>query len=136
MPVLAQIFNRAVRAAYTYLGVFFAFALALCLRFLLRTPGNERNLAEQLVFALYVIGHWAIVTAVILPVTFRISPALHGTIGTAGYLVIAAWASLEFHEQGLKGGLLSTLAMLLAFLAYMVVMIFVLMGFVLWEALG
>jgi uncharacterized protein DUF3667 len=121
IPVLAQITADAVRAAYTYLGIFLAVAFALAMRLFVNTPSSRFNVAEHLVFALYTVAHWSIITAFLLPLTFRISPTLHATIGTTGYLIMSFWGSLEFHQAGWRGGVRTALSMAAAFLVYMVV---------------
>ena len=123
VPILSRLFLGAIKAAYSYMGVLFAMALAVFLNLFLRKRTGGYNTAEQLVFALYVIGHWALITSIIMPVTIRISPVLHGTIGTLGYFIVVVVASLDFHQEGAKGGLLSVLAMILAFAVFMVLII-------------
>ncbi len=121
IPLLASITHSAVRAGYTYLGIFLALAFAVGLRFLVKSPDRQFNIAEQLVFAMYTTAHWSVITAVLLPITFRISPTLHATIGTTGYLIITAWSSLDFHQAGARGAFRTVLAMICAFVAYLLV---------------
>lgn len=129
VPVIASILVKAMRAAYSYLGVFFALALAFFLNLFLRKKSGGENLAEQLVFALYMIGHWALLTAFILPFSIRISTTLHGVIGIIGYFVIVFVGSLQFHQRGYKAALASGLSLLLAFLIYLVAMLIVMVGY-------
>lgn len=129
VPVIAGILVKAMRAAYSYLGVIFALSLAFFLNLFLRKKSGGENVAEQLVFALYMIGHWALLTAFILPFSVRISTAAHGAIGIIGYFVIVFVGSLQFHQRGYKAAFASALSLLLAFLIYFVLMLIVMVGF-------
>ncbi|MBO6576044.1 MAG: hypothetical protein JJ896_09650 [Rhodothermales bacterium] len=121
---------RSVTAAYSYMGLFFAFAMAGLLSLFMRKNRGGFNLAEQFVFSLFVIGHWTLFTGLILPITFRISPILHSTIGIGGYFVLFAVASLGFHQEGAKGVLKTSLCLAIAFLAYFIILAIVMMIFV------
>jgi Protein of unknown function (DUF3667) len=136
IPVLARVMASVTRAGYSYVGIFFAVVFALALTLFTRTATGSFRVAEQLVFSLYVIGHWLLVTAFVLPITFRISPGLHFLIGTMGYLVLAGWGSLDFHQQGMRGAFRSSAAMFAAVLLYMVVMLFVMMAFIFAKSLA
>ncbi|MFT5145022.1 MAG: hypothetical protein ACI80V_003261 [Rhodothermales bacterium] len=136
IPVLAQVMASVTRAGYSYVGIFFAAAFAFALTLFTRTATGSFRVAEQFVFALYTIGHWLLVTAFLLPITFRISPGLHFLIGTMGYLVLAGWGSVDFHQQGMRGALRSTAAMFAAVLLYMVVMLVVMMVFIFAKSLA
>jgi hypothetical protein len=135
ISVIGRIMVRAVKAAYSYMGVVFAIALAFFLNLFLRKRKGGYNMAEQLVFSLYMIGHWALITAFLLPITMRISPTGHGIIGMLGYFIIIYVGSLDFHEEGRRGGLLSLLALLLAFLVYMLSLFVVMFGSIIYEVM-
>jgi hypothetical protein len=133
IPIIARIMERSVKAAYSYMGVFLAIALAFFLNLILPKRSGGQNMAEQLVFALYMIGHWALITAFLLPLTMRISPTLHGVLGTLGYFIVIYVGSLDFHKQGHRGAFLSMIALVLAFVAYLVVTVFIGFGSMIYE---
>lgn len=135
IPIIARVLVRAVKAAYSYMGVLFAMALAGFLHLFLRQRKGGYNIAEQLVFSLYIIGHWALITALLLPITMRISPTLHAVIGTLGYFVMVYVGSLDFHGQGRRGGLLSVVSLLLGFVVYLAMMMVVMFGSIFYEVL-
>ncbi len=133
VPIIARVLVRSVKAAYSYMSVFLALALAVLLKLFHRKRSGGHYTAEQLVFSLYMIGHWALITAFLLPITMRISPALHGVIGTLGYFVMVYVGSLDFHRQGRRGALVGVAALALAFVAYLVVLMFIMFGSIAYE---
>lgn len=94
---LANIYLSTMKQAYTYAALFFfSLPFSVLLMVFHRVSGDKFRLAETAVFSLFLTGQMLIVTAMILPISMRISPTVQTILGPSAYVVITAWGHRQF----------------------------------------
>jgi ankyrin repeat protein len=108
-----------------YVSVGILLPLALLIRVFFRKSGY--NLAECLVFALYTVGHLALLGVVLVPLYMLLppSPAIQGTIGMTVAVIYTAYATRGFFSgsfvlNAFKACVADVIAYLIFFLVMMI----------------
>lgn len=107
---MAEIYLSVIVQAYTYLALF-AFVVPLGLALWLLHRRMNYHLAEVLVFALYVVGHCLVVTAISTPIFSRIGELAQIITAQGFYIGMVCWAHQDFFPNGIGRRFLTLLAM-------------------------
>jgi hypothetical protein len=133
-PLQMEFANRftdliSQNALYVSIGILVP--LALLVRLLFRRSGY--NLAECLVFALYSVGHLALLGLVLIPLYMLLPPsaAIQGIAGLTVAVIYTVFVAQGFFSGGFVGvAIKASVAYVMAFLIFFVVMMVVVLAYV------
>ncbi len=111
---------NTLKQTYTIMMMLVCIPFALLLRFFFGGQGRRYNLAETFIFVLYTTGHVILIAGLLAPFAMMISIWASQAVTFLAYFVICGYAALGFYGRRFQSVLLTIIAILGAWMAFLI----------------